>query len=511
VIFTEFTDLSRVHFVGIGGAGMSGIAEILLAHGLAVSGCDQAASEVTERLRQLGAKVWEGHSPEHLEEVELVVISSAVADGNPEVQAARRRGIPVVRRAEMLGELMRFQYGIAVAGTHGKTTTTSLAGTVLSEAGLDPTVIVGGRLRLSGTGARLGRGQYLVAEADEFDRSFLRLTPVLAVITTIDRDHLDTYRDLSEIADAFVNFASRVPFFGRVIVCLDDPQVRHILPRLADRRVVTYGLSPQAELQAVDVEALAWGSRFAVRSLRGGLLGTVELPVPGRHNVANALAAIAVGLTLRIGWTAIADALAGFKGVHRRFEPLGSWHGAAVVDDYAHHPTEVTATLDAARLTFPRARVHAVFQPHLFSRTRDLAEELGHALLGADQAVVTDVYPSREAPLPGVTGELVVEAARQSGHRNVAYCRDWRDVPPLLAGDVAAGDVVLTLGAGDINRLASQLVAEGQEGAEVRQAAEGQRSGEGQQLTDGRQDMEGQQGAEGERVMEGRRVTEGAG
>jgi UDP-N-acetylmuramate--alanine ligase len=461
VIFTEFTDLSRIHFVGIGGAGMSGIAEILLEYELKVSGCDQVSSEATDRLRQLGATIHEGHSPDHLEDVELVVISSAVADANPEVQAARLRGIPVVRRAEMLGELMRLKYGIAVAGTHGKTTTTSLVGTVLTEAALDPTVIVGGRLRLSGTGARLGRSQYLVAEADEFDRSFLRLTPIIAVVTTIDRDHLDTYGDLDAIADAFVSFARRVPFFGRVIVCLDDPRVRHILPRIADRRIVTYGLSPQAELSAVDVEALPWGSRFAVRSLRGGLLGQIELPMPGRHNVANALAAVGVGLTLRIGWDAIAAAIAGFKGVHRRFEPMGSWHGAAVVDDYAHHPTEVAATLDAARQTFPRARVHAVFQPHLFSRTRDLAEEFGSALLGADRAVVTDVYPSREAPLPGVTGELVVDAARRSGHRNVAYCPDWRDAAPVLAADVAAGDVVLTMGAGDINRLAILLVAEG--------------------------------------------------
>jgi UDP-N-acetylmuramate--alanine ligase len=462
VIFTEFTDLSRVHFVGIGGAGMSGIAEILLEYELEVSGCDQAASEVTDRLRTLGARIHEGHSPDHLTDVELVVISSAVADANPEVQAARLRGIPVVRRAEMLGELMRLKYGIAVAGTHGKTTTTSLVGTVLTEAALDPTVIVGGRLRLSGTGARLGRSQYLVAEADEFDRSFLRLTPVIAVVTTIDRDHLDTYRDLGEIADAFVSFAGRVPFFGRVIVCLDDPQVRQVLPRLADRRIVTYGFSPQAELSAVDVEPLPWGSRFAVRSLRGGLLGQIELPIPGRHNVLNALAAVGVGLTLRIGWDVIAGALAGFKGVHRRFEPMGTWRGAAVVDDYAHHPTEVTATLDAARQTFPRGRVHAVFQPHLFSRTRDLAEEFGNALLGADRAIVTDVYPSREAPLPGITGELVVEAARRSGHRNVAYCHHWREVPPVLAAEIAEGDVVLTLGAGDINRLASRLVAEGE-------------------------------------------------
>jgi UDP-N-acetylmuramate--alanine ligase len=461
MIFTEFTDLSRIHFVGIGGAGMSGIAEILLDYQLEVSGCDLAASAATERLVQKGARVHLGHSPDHLQGSELVVISSAVSDDNAEVLEARRQGIPVVRRAEMLGELMRLKYGIAVAGTHGKTTTTSLVGTVLTEAELDPTVIVGGRLRLSGTGARLGSSQYLVAEADEFDRSFLRLTPVIAVVTNIDRDHLDTYGDLAEIQDAFVTFANRVPFFGRVILCLDDLRVRHILPRLAERRLVTYGFSPQAELSAVDLEALSWGSRFSVRSLSRGLIGEIELPIPGRHNVANALAAVGVGLTLRVDFEVIARAIAGFRGVHRRFEPMGSWRGASVVDDYAHHPTEVAATLDAARQTFPKARVHAVFQPHLFSRTRDLAEEFGQALLAADLAVVTDVYPSRETPIPGVTGELVVEAARRSGHRNVRYCREWREAPAVLAAEVAAGDVVLTLGAGDVNRLALLLVEEG--------------------------------------------------
>jgi UDP-N-acetylmuramate--alanine ligase len=455
--FNPFTDLSRIHFVGMGGAGMSGIAEILLEYDLEVSGCDLAGSEATERLAALGAKVFEGHSPEHLAGVELVVVSSAIAEGNPEVEAARERGIPVVRRAEMLAELMRLKYGIAVAGTHGKTTTTSLVGAVLTEAGLDPTVIVGGRLRLLGTGARLGKSDYLVAEADEFDRSFLRLTPVVAVVTTIDRDHLDTYGNLEAIRDAFVTFANRVPFFGRVIVYLDDPNVQQILPRLADRRVVTYGFSPQADLSAVDVEPLPWGSRFGVRSLRGGLLGRIEVPIPGRHNVANALAAVGVGLALRLGFPEIARGVAAFKGVHRRFEQVGEWRGAAVVDDYAHHPTEVAATLEAARQTFPRGRIHAVFQPHLFSRTADQAESFGRALLLADRAVVTDVYPSREAPIPGVTGDLVVQAARQSGHRHVVYCPDWRSAPEVLEGGIDPGDVVLTLGAGDIYRLARQL------------------------------------------------------
>jgi len=463
VSFIPFTDLTRIHFVGIGGAGMSGIAEILLQPGfdLEISGCDLQASAVTRRLAdELGARIEEGHSPEHLEGVELLVTSSAVAEDNAEVREARRRGITVVRRAEMLGELMRLKYGIAVAGTHGKTTTTSLIGALMPEAGLDPTVIVGGRLRLQGTGARLGRSQYLVAEADEFDRSFLRLTPVVAVVTTIDADHLDTYRDLDDIRDAFVQFASRVPFFGRVVVGLDDPNVQRVLPRLADRRIVTYGFSPQADLSAVDLEPHAGGTRFAVRHLQRGLLGRVELPIPGRHNVANALAAVGVGLALRLPFEVIARGLATFEGVDRRFEQVGSWRGATVVDDYAHHPTEVAATLEAARQTFPKARLHVVFQPHLFSRTRDQAEAFGRALLAADRAVVTDVYASREAPLPGVTGELVTRAATTSGHRSVHYCRDWQDVPEILAAEVEPGDVVLTLGAGDIYKLARQLAAE---------------------------------------------------
>ncbi|MGE5233827.1 MAG: UDP-N-acetylmuramate--L-alanine ligase [Acidobacteriota bacterium] len=459
-MFRRFTRLSRVHFVGIGGAGMSGIAEVLLDLEVEVSGCDQQRSETTDRLEKLGVRFHRGHSADHLEGMELVVRSSAVQPDNPEIRAARERGITVVRRAEMLGELMRLKYGIAVAGTHGKTTTTSLVGAILTEAGLDPTVIVGGRLRVSGTGARLGKGEYMVVEADEFDRSFLRLQPIVAVVTTIDRDHLDTYRDLADIQEAFVNFASRVPFFGQAILCLDDPNIQQVMPRLEGHRLLTYGLSPQADLAAVDLATSPQGSRFTVRA-HGQALGEVELPLPGVHNVQNALAAIGVGLALRLDFPAMARALAAFRGVHRRFERLGSWHGATVVDDYAHHPTEVTATLAAARQAFPKAALHAVFQPHLFSRTRDLAAEFGRALLGADNAVVTEVYASREAPLAGVSGELVVAAARASGHRSVAFCADWREVPARLANEVKPGDVVITLGAGDIVRLAEQLVEEG--------------------------------------------------
>ena len=456
MMFHRFAGLRHAHFVGIGGAGMSGIAEVLAQYDVTVSGCDQAKSETTERLASLGVAVAPGHSPDHLEGVDLVVVSSAIAAVNPEVAAARARGITVVRRAEMLAELMRLKYGVAVAGTHGKTTTTSLTGALLTEAGLDPTVIVGGRLRVSGTGARLGSSDYMVVEADEFDRSFLSLAPILAVVTSIDVDHLDTYRDLDEIRDAFVAFASRVPFFGQVIACADDANVAALLPRLADRRVLTYGLGEGCDLSAAELETRPSGSRFLLRLRGQGELGRIELPLPGLHNVRNALGAIGVGLALGLPVPVIGRALAGFAGVHRRFERIGTFQGAEVVDDYAHHPTEVAATLAAARQVYPRRAIHAVFQPHLFTRTRDLAQDFGRALLGADHAVVTDVYPSREKPIPGVTGELVAQAARAHGHGRVDSCPDWRDAPALLA-DVTAGDVILTLGAGDIYRLARQL------------------------------------------------------
>ncbi len=459
-MFRRFANLRRIHFVGVGGAGMSGIAEVLSDYDIAVSGCDLALGPVTERLESLGVEIFEGHSADHIEGVDLVVKSSAVADDNPELVAARERNITVVRRAEMLGELMRLKYGIAIAGTHGKTTTTSLIGAVLTEAGLDPTVLVGGRLRVSGTGARLGRSDYLVAEADEYDRSFLRLQPIIAVVTSIDTDHLDTYVDLDEIRAAFVDFAGKVPFFGQIVLCLDDENIQRVLPELAEHRLVTYGLSPQADLTAVDLRTEDGGTRFTIEGNGGEPLGELRLPMPGEHNVLNSLAAVAVGRALGLELVTIAAALEGFSGVHRRFERLGDWRGAAVVDDYAHHPTEVAATLRAARQVFPGARLVAVFQPHLYSRTRDLAEEFGRALLGADEAVVTGIYASREAPLPGVDAELIVAAASRSGHRSVTLCGDWRQVPQRIADRVRPGDVVLTLGAGDIYRLAERLAQE---------------------------------------------------
>ncbi len=452
-MFRRFAGLSHAHFLGIGGAGMSGIAEVPLNYDLKVSGCDRARSMVTDRLESLGAEIHQGHSPTHLDGVDLVVKSSAIGEDNPEIIAAREQGITVVRRAEMLAELMRLKYGIAVAGTHGKTTTTSLVGHVLTELELDPTVIVGGRMRVSGTGARIGKSEFLVAEADEFDRSFLRLMPILAVITNIDVDHLDTYADLDAIREAFVTFADRVPFFGQIILCLDNVDNQRILPRLTrDHRVLTYGLTPQAELSVGSLVTRGNVSRFSVFLAGQGELGEIELPMPGKHNVQNALAAVAVGLALGLDFSNIARAMRSFGGVHRRFEALGHWRGAAVIDDDAHHPTEVEATLQAAREAFPEGKVFAVFQPHLFSRTRDLMDDFGRALMGADRAIVTDIYASREQPIEGVEGKGVAVAARENGHRHARFCGDWRQVPELLS-DIGPEDVLLTMGAGDIYRL----------------------------------------------------------
>ena len=468
LLFLRTAGLERVHFVGIGGAGMSGIAEILLNYQLKVSGSDLEGSETTERLAALGARIAIGHRAENIDRADLVVISSAVPASNEEVVAARRRGVPVVRRAQMLAELMRLKYGVAVAGTHGKTTTTSLIGTVLTEAGLDPTVIVGGRLRVSGTGARFGNSDYLVAEADEFDRSFLHLAPVVAVITNIDVDHLDTYRDLADIQDAFASFAGRVPFFGQVIACADDANVRDLLPRLADRRIVTYGFDPGADIRALEVSATGTGVRFEVADAQLGPLGVLELPMPGRHNVLNALAAVAAARAVGLDFEATARALLRFRGVHRRFERVGQWRGATVIDDYAHHPTEVEATLRAAREVLDpggngarTVRIHAVFQPHLFSRTRDMADDFGRALLLADNVLVADIYPSRERPIPGVDAGLVVAAGARAGHPSISGCGRWQAAADRLRSEVGEGDLVLTLGAGDIYRLAHRLAAGG--------------------------------------------------
>ncbi len=462
----RFLRLRRLHFVGAGGVGMSGIAEILLqATPLEISGCDLARSENTERLEKHGAKILLGHDPGHVDTADLLVISSAVAEGNPEVAAARAKGIPVIRRAEMLGEIMRLKQGVAVAGTHGKTTTTSLTGMVLTEAGFDPTIVVGGQVHILGTNARLGQGEYLVAEADEYDRSFLELTPVVAVITNVEADHLDTYRDLPDILDAFAAFANRVPFYGSVVVCVDDPGARSLVPRIK-RRVVTYGQSHDAALQARKTLLEAGGTTFEVFDSEQGRLGSARLKLPGRHNVLNALAAVAVGRELSIPFETIARALEAFTGVVRRFERKGERSGVLVVDDYAHHPTEISATLQAARQVYPDRRLVALFQPHLFSRTRDFSEEFGRALAAADASVVMDVYPSREKPIPGVTGELVADAARRvkgaSGSSGVVtYISDKKEVVGCLERTLVPGDLLVTLGAGDVVRFGEEYLQRG--------------------------------------------------
>jgi UDP-N-acetylmuramate--alanine ligase len=450
-----FGKIKRIHFVGIGGIGMSGIAEVLLNLGYKISGSDLRFSEVTEHLQGLGASIVEGHRAENVGQAEVVVTSSAVHDDNPEVMAAYEKKIPVIRRAEMLAELMRMKIGIGIAGTHGKTSTTSMIGQVLTRAGMDPTLVIGGKVRYLGSNAKLGTGQYLVAEADEFDRSFLKLAPVIAVITTIEAEHLDCYRDLDEIKNAFVEFANKVPFYGAIIACLDERGVQAIMPRL-EKRCITYGLSSQAELQARNIRFDGMRTDYEVHNGKG-LLGIINLNVPGVHNVKNSLAAVAVGLDLEIPFEMIAGALAEFNGVYRRFEIKGERKGALVIDDYGHHPTEIEATLKAAKDAFSR-RVVAVFQPHLFSRTRDFYNEFGGAFFQADVLVVTDVYPAREAPIEGVTGELIAKAAKDKGHRNVHYVADKRLIPDELEKLVKPNDIVITLGAGDINKYGEEFL-----------------------------------------------------
>ncbi|KAB2921978.1 MAG: UDP-N-acetylmuramate--L-alanine ligase [Bacteroidetes bacterium] len=456
-----FSSIKKLHFVGIGGIGMSGIAEILLDQGFRVSGSDKALSDVTERLQSLGATVYEGHRAENVaDDVDTVVYSSAVAGENPEVREAVRRKIPVVRRAEMLAEVMRLKYGIGIAGTHGKTTTTSMTSLVLMEGGLDPTVIVGGKLSgLGGTNARLGKGDFIVVEADEFDRSFLSITPTVAVLTTLEADHLDCYRDLEDIKGAFIQFSNKVPFYGFVVLNLDEPALQDILPQLVKKKIVTYGLhSPQADLQAVDIVHRENTTTFTV--VQGYQeLGTVTLQIPGKHNVQNALAAIAVGLQLGVPFDRAKAGIERFTGVYRRWEKKGEAKGITVYDDYAHHPTECKATLSGAKSGW-RRRVVCVFQPHLYSRTRDFYEEFGKAFLFADVLVVTDVYPAREEPIQGVTGELIINAAKQYGHKETHYVQDKKQVPAYLKGITKSGDIVITMGAGDIWKFGEQFLKE---------------------------------------------------
>jgi len=449
-----FAKAQRVHFIGIGGIGMSGIAEILLNMGYAVSGSDLRRSSITERLASLGAIVFEGHAAANVIGSGVVVASSAVNGHNPEVIEARAQKIPVIQRAEMLAELMRLKYGIAVAGMHGKTTTTSMIATVLAAGNLDPTVVVGGRIDAMGSNARLGKSQYLVAEADESDRSFLKLSPILAVVTNLDREHMDCYRDMADVENAFVEFIDRVPFYGSCVACIDDPLLAAILPRVR-RRVFTYGTSTKADFVVRMLppapEAL---SRFEVVA-DGNVLGPFTLHVPGRHNVLNATAAVAIATQLEMKPETIALGLQSFRGVDRRFQIKGCERGVTVVDDYGHHPTEIRATLQAARDCNYR-HIHVIFQPHRFSRTRDLMDEFATAFDAADSVAMLDIYAASEEPIPGITAEALVKAIAR---KSVEYASSSEDAMDRVIARAGEGDVILTMGAGNVSQLAPQVLA----------------------------------------------------
>ncbi len=448
--------IQHIHFVGIGGSGMSGIAEVLLNLGYTVSGSDLKRSSVTDRLVSLGARFAEGHAAARLRGAQVVVTSTAVKPDNPEVVEARRLAIPVIPRAEMLAELMRLKYGVAVAGSHGKTTTTSMVALVLDKGGLDPTVVVGGRLGVLGSGARLGRGEFMVAEADESDRSFLKLSPTMAVVTNIDREHLDTYRDLLDLQEAFLGFVNKVPFYGAAMLCLDDAPVQDILPRV-ERRIVTYGRSPQAHVSARELHVGPLGSTYTA-TVGGEAQGRIQLAVPGAHNVLNSLAAVAVGVDLGVSFDAIRAGLEAFTGVDRRFQLRGEAKGVTVIDDYGHHPTEVKVTLEALKARAGGRRTVVLFQPHRFTRTQALWDDFCRSFHLADLLLVTDIYPASEEPIPGITAEALALAISERGHRHAAYAGDLKAGTERLAVEAREGDVVLTLGAGSVWTAGEELL-----------------------------------------------------
>ena len=448
----------HIHMVGIGGIGMSGMAEILLQKGYTVTGSDAREGDTIKRLRELGAKIFIGHDEKNIEGADVVVFTSAVkAEENLETKAAMDAGIPVIKRAEMLAELMRMKYGIGIAGTHGKTTTTTMVGHVIQDGSFDPTIMVGGKVHsFSETNAVVGKGDIIIVEADEFDRTFLRLSPSLAVITNIEAEHLDIYDNLEDVKNAFVEFANKVPFYGAVVLCLDDPNVRSIIPEI-ERRTITYGLTPQAKVRARNIEVNNFYSTFTVLN-DGEEIGTIKLEAPGEHNVRNALAAVAVGLELDIDFKYIKSGLERFQGVFRRFQLKADIDDIIVIDDYAHHPTEVQATLKAARNGWKERRIVAVFQPHLYSRTKDLYQDFGSSFFDAEVCVITDVYPSREEPIEGVDGKLIADSAKEYGHRQVHYVQDKQDLPDKLKEIAQPGDVIITMGAGDIYRYGEKFV-----------------------------------------------------
>ena len=445
----HFGDIKNIHFVGIGGIGMSGIAEVLAEAGISVSGCDLKPSAATDLLHRRGIRVEIGHDPSHLHGVDLVIVTAAVKGSNSEVDAARERGIRVMRRSEMLGELVNVKRSVGVSGTHGKTTTSAMIATVLEEAGLDPTVLVGGILRNIGTNAKSGKGEFLVVEADEYDRTFHQLHPEIAVVTNIEPDHLEYYGSFEAILESFRVFVDGIKPGGTVVGCVDEKAVAELLDRVSTRRIVRYGLGANAELRAVDLQFTSRGSTFEVPGL-----GTFTLFVPGEHNVRNALAAIAVGRELGIEPHVIARGLAKFLGVDRRFQILGQYSGAIIVDDYAHHPTEIRATLDAARRGYPERRIIALFQPHLYSRTRDFAHEFAQSLRVADVALVAPIYAAREEPMPGITARLIADAAE-----GIEFLERSNDqIVEEMRRRLRPNDLFITMGAGDVHRIAEALV-----------------------------------------------------
>jgi UDP-N-acetylmuramate--alanine ligase len=452
--------IRKIHFVGIGGIGMSGIAELLLNLGFSVSGSDLKPTHVTRRLEHLGARIFAGHSESYIEGAEVVVISSAVPPSNPEVLEAKRVDIPVIPRAEMLAELMRLKFSVAVAGAHGKTTTTSMIALMLTEADLDPTAVIGGRLDAFGSSARLGRSELMIVEADESDRSFLCLLPSIAVVTNMDREHLDHYRDMDEILDAFVSFMNRVPFYGAVVACVDPPwgkALEAVRPRLR-RRVVTYGIEPGADVMASHIETHPGGSRFEVEECRRAM-GAIRLRVPGRHNIQNALAAVGVGLELGLSSDQIRRGLERFSGADRRFQVKLELDGITLVDDYGHHPTEIKATIDAA-LQRGAQRIWAVFQPHRFTRTKFLMDEFGAAFAQCERVYVLDIYAAGEEPISGITSERLVERMRETGCRAARYSASGESLVMDLAAEASPGVLILTIGAGTIWRFSEQLAEE---------------------------------------------------
>jgi UDP-N-acetylmuramate--alanine ligase len=442
-----------IHFIGIGGVGMSGIAEVLYNLGYEVTGSDLRNSETVERLRVIGLKVYVGHEPDNIDGAHVVVVSSAVRPDNPEVLEAQKRGVPVIPRAEMLAELGRLKYAVLVAGSHGKTTTTSFISTVMAHAGFDPTVVIGGRLNAFGTNARLGRGDFIVAEADESDGSFLKLTPTIGVVTNIDREHMDFFKTMDALKGAFVSFMNKVPFYGLSVVCADDENIRQLLPSV-HRKVLTYGFSPEAELRAADLRSGFMSMGFDVL-LNGESLGRLTVPVPGEHNVLNALAAVGVCLELKIGFEKTREAIKGFGGIHRRLELKGEARGVRVYDDYGHHPTEIRATLRAVKDCLGAGRLFVIFQPHRYSRTRDLKEEFSSSFGDADYLVMLDIYAAGEAPLEGVSAEAIM---KRMSRNNVSYLKDKGEAAEFVAKSVRADDTVLTLGAGDVWKVGGRVL-----------------------------------------------------